>query len=66
MTILRVGTDKYHHQSGAKELTAEFVQSLDAAKLADLLLAEGWKGKCEIIPDYVHPNPSPRLGLSLW
>lgn len=59
MTILQIGTPRYHHQSGPKELTPEFVAALDAGKLADLLLYEGWKGKCQIIPDYMPPNPRP-------
>lgn len=59
MTILKVGTNRYHHQSGAKALTPEFVAALNAATLADLLLGEAWKGACEIIPDYMPPHPTP-------
>lgn len=58
MNTIRIGTDKYHHQSGPSELRAELVAMIDAAKLADLLLMERWKGQCEIIPDYMPPLPN--------
>lgn len=58
MTTIRVGTDKYHHQSGPSELTPEFASRIDGPALADLLLREAWHGRCEFIPDYMPPHPA--------
>lgn len=58
MNIIRVGTDHYHHQSGHKALTPEFVAAINPAVLADHLLREEWKGQCEIVTDYMPKFPS--------
>lgn len=59
LTVIKIGTDQYHHQSGPKALNPELVARVDAAALVDLIMHERWKGQCEIIPDYMPPYPRP-------
>lgn len=39
--------------------------AIDGYKLANLLLDEDWHGKCDIIPDYMPPNPRPETRPSV-
>jgi len=51
--------ERYHHQSGPSALNPAFLALLDVGKVADLLLQEEWKGRCEIIPNYMAPFEKP-------